>query len=239
MPTKLHSGQPDPKTMAKALRQALAARGVTLSHGDCLDLVAQQHGLNDWNVLAARLKDSPEAQSLKLPRDWYPTGRIDRDYYEFGLDPDEAGTGVIRCLVARDSATPLPDDSFCSLMQSVLADDLRGQRLRLSAQLRTQDADSGALWMRIDRAPGQVLRFDNMLQRRSNGILTGTQPWSARAIVLDVPEEAATVHFGFMLNGHGRVWARDFDLRPVGMEVATTDDSGRGLAGPSNLDFSA
>ncbi len=45
----------DAKTIAKSLRASLAARGVALGHGDCLEIVAQQFGFAEWNILAAKL----------------------------------------------------------------------------------------------------------------------------------------------------------------------------------------
>jgi len=45
----------DPKTMAKSLRAELCSRHqVELTHSQCLELVARQHGLADWKVLAAQ-----------------------------------------------------------------------------------------------------------------------------------------------------------------------------------------
>jgi len=44
------------KGMAKAVRAALAARNIALSHGECLELVAQQFGFRDWNVLSAKIE---------------------------------------------------------------------------------------------------------------------------------------------------------------------------------------
>lgn len=41
--------------MAKALRQALSDRKIELSHSDCLELVAKQFGLKDWNSLSAAI----------------------------------------------------------------------------------------------------------------------------------------------------------------------------------------
>lgn len=49
---------PDPKAMARALRAALEKRQVVISHSAALDIVAAQHGLADWNVLAAIGADS-------------------------------------------------------------------------------------------------------------------------------------------------------------------------------------
>ncbi|MBN9064593.1 MAG: bleomycin resistance family protein [Rhizobiales bacterium 65-9] len=45
----------DAKAMAKALREQLAARQVAISHSESLELVARQFGLDDWNVLAAKI----------------------------------------------------------------------------------------------------------------------------------------------------------------------------------------
>ena len=45
----------DVKTMAKSLRDSLAARSVALSHSGCLEIVAKQLGFADWNTLSAKL----------------------------------------------------------------------------------------------------------------------------------------------------------------------------------------
>jgi catechol 2,3-dioxygenase-like lactoylglutathione lyase family enzyme len=44
-----------PKQMAKALRAELRSRyDVDATHSQCLEIVARQHGVDNWNVLAAR-----------------------------------------------------------------------------------------------------------------------------------------------------------------------------------------
>lgn len=43
------------KDMAKSLRDSLAAQHVSLSHGECLEIVARQFGFGNWNVLAAKI----------------------------------------------------------------------------------------------------------------------------------------------------------------------------------------
>ena len=45
----------DAKIMAKSLRDSPAARNVSLSHCECLEIVAQQFGFADWNTLCAKL----------------------------------------------------------------------------------------------------------------------------------------------------------------------------------------
>lgn len=41
------------KSMAKAMRHALAKRRINLPHSTCLEIVASQAGFSDWNVLKA------------------------------------------------------------------------------------------------------------------------------------------------------------------------------------------
>lgn len=43
------------KGMAKAMRDALSSRKIDLSHSECLELIAKQFGMKDWNALAAVL----------------------------------------------------------------------------------------------------------------------------------------------------------------------------------------
>jgi hypothetical protein len=50
----------DAKVMAKSLRDSLAARTVSLSHSDCLEIVAKQFGFADWNTLSAKLDVPPD-----------------------------------------------------------------------------------------------------------------------------------------------------------------------------------
>ena len=55
----------DAKAIAKSLRDFLAARNVSLSHSECLEIVAQQFGFADWNTLAAKLT-TPTAAPQQL-----------------------------------------------------------------------------------------------------------------------------------------------------------------------------
>ncbi|RJG44603.1 glyoxalase superfamily protein [Mesorhizobium sp. DCY119] len=46
----------DAKAMAKAMRETLAARGLTISHSEALEIVARQFGLDNWNILSAKIE---------------------------------------------------------------------------------------------------------------------------------------------------------------------------------------
>ncbi|SHG71076.1 hypothetical protein SAMN02745157_4665 [Kaistia soli DSM 19436] len=45
----------DAKSMAKALRETLASRDVTITHSEALEIVAGQFGLANWNILSAKI----------------------------------------------------------------------------------------------------------------------------------------------------------------------------------------
>ncbi len=46
----------DAKAMAQSLRDALSARQVVLTHSESLELVAKAFGLDNWNVLSAKIQ---------------------------------------------------------------------------------------------------------------------------------------------------------------------------------------
>ncbi len=228
----------DAKRMAKTLRQHLGARSIEVSHGECLELVARQFGAANWNVLAAQIEAVTEGDgTLAMPHGWSATGLTDLLAYRLGLDRSLPGTALIESRLARGDDPAAKEARFACLMQSVVADGWRARRVRLTASLRTEDADAGTIWMRVDARPGAVLRFDNMLKRHEHGALRGTTGWTERSIVLDVPPEAASIHYGFLLQNHGRVWARLFRLESVGEDVSPTAGLHSYLASPTNLDF--
>lgn len=224
---------PTPKAMAKALRGALADHGHALSHGQCLDLVARQLGYADWNVLAARQQPEHGPDGLVMPDGWFAAHPSRSEYFRMGIDP--ANPGIAR-IEARKGVSIAPDITGV-MMQSFSASAYRGKRLSLSAELKTQGAALGTIWMRVDPANGRYLAFDNMLDRGEDGPLQGNSDWAERRVVLDVPEGADSIHFGFFLQGSGAVLARRFALGVAADECPVTG-RGRFPDDPINLGFS-
>lgn len=223
----------DSKMMAKALRKALAERRIEITHADSLEFVARQFGFANWNMLSARI-DAEQSPSV-LPEGWKISGGGRPDVYRIGIDPAEPGAVRIATVSRSDVVDA---DHLGSLMQSILADEFRGQTLRISAELKGRGVERGVLWMRVDPANGRSLRFDNMLSRATNGPIRGDVAWTERSIVLDVPTDAATIHYGIMLGGGGELWARNFRLEAVDpASVATTGSPYPSR--PANLGFGA
>ena len=225
----------DAKLMAKHLRQGLAERGVELSHSACLELVARQFGVADWNILSARIDAASGGSTLALPDGWHIDGR-NAGRYGAGLDPAHAGTVLI---ASRPECADLLDEAdFCTLMQTVDAAAFRGQRLRLRAHIKAEQADGVTIWFRID-GPNGLLRFDNLERSPTDGPLTGSSGWAERTIVLEVPQEAVSLNYGVYLKGRGRGWARGFALDAVDDTVPLSPRIQPGLRAPTNLDFAA
>lgn len=227
----------DAKLMAKALRRALAERGTDVSHAEALELVARQFGYTDWNVLAARIEPPAPKRTLVLPQGWFISGSR-ADLFELGVDPASPGSPARIRSILPDDDPGYATKGFATMMQTIAARLYRGQRIRLRAELRTEAVSgSGTIWLRIDTTTGTVARFDNMEERTEEGALHGTSDWLARDIVLDVPDSAETLNFGFYQSGSGLTEARGFDLSPVSTDIPETRPPVRRAEAPINLDF--
>lgn len=223
----------DAKLMAKLLRQALAERGVEITHSDSLELVSRQFGMANWNMLSARI-DQATSLGGTLPEGWFKAGKSPHLYHT-RIDHENGSTVLIGA--KPEMLHKVRADDFCTVMQSVDAAPFKGKRVRLAGELRTEEADTGAtIWFRVDGTKGTLL-FDNLELRRPDGPLVGTQGWSERSVVFDIPEEALSLHYGFFLKGTGKCWSRRFSLNEVDGSVPANSGKGPVLPRPTNLDF--
>jgi hypothetical protein len=96
-----------------------------------------------------------------------------------------------------------------------------GKRVRLTARVKTEKVHWAQIWMRVDPKDRFVnnkpaLSFYNMDDRP----IRGTTGWTRYEVVLDVPDGAVNVAWGFTLaGGEGTVWADGFTLEEVGRDV--------------------
>lgn len=222
----------DAKLIAKLLRQALAERDIDISHSESLELVARQFGLANWNMLSARI-EAAIASGDEIPKGWNKSGN-NAKRYRVATDAGQAAA-VIESKPGAE--TDLSEADFCTLMQAVDAAAYRGRRMRLSAELKAVGVQGGVtLWFRIDGPQGS-LRFENLERYHTGGPIDGDSGWVARTIVLDVPEEASTLNFGFYLKGSGRGLARSLSLVAVGEDTPVNTPDAAALDAPINLDF--
>jgi uncharacterized protein len=57
----------DAKAMAQTLRETLKPKSISLTHSECLELVAKMLGFHDWNELSAHIQSNPEKAGARLP----------------------------------------------------------------------------------------------------------------------------------------------------------------------------
>jgi hypothetical protein len=171
----------------------------------------------------------------RQPRHWR-SWSSQEGKYQTGVD-NEISTvkghfGFVQSLDAK------PDD-WGGLVQTFGAYEYRGKKIRFSAQLRTKDVDGeAALFMLVLSADRKIVLQDAMKDR----FVTGTNDWTERDIVLDVPQYARYINIGVVLRGTGRVWMNRLVVEEVGQEVATTDaeSSTKKIPNtPSNLELAA
>jgi hypothetical protein len=158
--------------------------------------------------------DFEKGPSTGLPEGWRAAGAAPDDYV-MTLDRNAHGGREGVLLRSKDK----PKD-FGTLMQAASGAQYRGQRVRMSAWVRTEDVKGWAgLWLRVDDAGVNAIAFDNMETRQ----IKGTTPWTRYSVVLDVSDQPVDLAFGTLLYGEGKVWVDDFTFEVVGKDVPVTD----------------
>ena len=149
-----------------------------------------------------------------LPRGWFKAGSHPQNY-EMSIDAAvmHSGKACAHIKSIGDKA-----EGFGTLMQAFKADVYRGKRVRMSAWMKTENAESAQLWMRLD-GEMRTLGFDNM----NNRAVKGTTEWKRYEITLDVPQDTLNIAFGSLLAGKGEAWVDDFQFEVVGKDVPSTN----------------
>jgi hypothetical protein len=133
-------------------------------------------------------------------------------------------------------------DGYVSLGQVFSAAKYEGQRVRLSASIRTENLKQFAgLWMRMDGANGKILGFDNMHDRP----IIGTTDWKRYEVVLDAPVGTRNIGMGVLMIDGGVLWIENVKVEVVPNTVPVTSNSASKenpisptyALEPKNLDF--
>jgi hypothetical protein len=159
---------------------------------------------------------SPTQAGVGAPTGWFIAGSKPADY-EMGSEHVTGSAGKQSAYIkAKPDAT---GNGFGTLMQTINAEDYVGQRVRLSARMKSQNASGFQMWFRVD-GQGKMLRFYNMQDRP----VTGTTDWKRYEIVLDVPVGSTALNYGFFLaGGRGEGWADSVALEQVDKATAVSE----------------
>ena len=152
--------------------------------------------------------------------------------YQIGLDKSVYMTGSCSAfLESKDKKI----EGFGTIMQTCLADEYLGKRVKMTSYIKSKDISNWAgMWLRIDsKEQGKMLGFDNMQDRA----IRGTTDWTKYEIILDVPEESATINFGVLLNGTGKIWLDNISFEIVDKMETKSTGGNKQLKKPTNLNF--
>ncbi len=163
---------------------------------------------------------------------WQPFG-VQPGGYVGGADKHASHSGALSLSLAYTGTTPAGRGT---LGQTVSAARFRGQRLRVSAYLRTQDVERGA-GLAVTLSPVRATTFALAIRDTMEGrAVRGSHDWQRYDVVVDVPNTDMSLAFGVWLDGRGTVWLDDVQLEAVGDDVPTTYALGLPDK-PSNLSF--
>lgn len=152
------------------------------------------------------------------PLGWTMTGEFPTDYTT-GLDKMIVHSGhhsaYLKSIDERAKG-------FSTLMQQIKAENYLGERIRFSGFAKTEDLkETAGFWMRVDHSSGEVLAFDNMMNRP----IKGTTEWSHYSVVLDVPLKSDAIAFGVLLNGSGQIWVDELSFEIVDASIPVTEEN--------------
>ena len=183
-----------------------------------------------WAVPALlALLASNASSASTAPAGWWLSGSHPKDYTT-GTTKDAGREGACAFLASGAEGS----DGFGTLMQTFSAQQYLGKRVRMKGFVKAESVEGWAgLWMRVDGTERASLSFDNMGERP----IKGTLAWQRYEVVLDVPAESASISFGILLHGKGKVYLDDMSFEEVDRSVPTTEIAKTFPSVPMNLAF--
>ena len=154
----------------------------------------------------------------EVPKGWFFRA-VDASLYEVGTDNTTSESGKACAYVISHNST---ESEFGNLMQAIDAKNYLGKRLQLTAYIKSINVSRVQMWMRIDGKNPEYqhsLGFDNMGKRP----ITGTTDWKQYSIVLEVPDNAAAINYGFLIVGTGEFWVDNVKITEVNKTVPVTN----------------
>jgi C-terminal processing protease CtpA/Prc len=165
---------------------------------------------------------APTPTQAVNPAEWTLAG-TGRTCYT--MDTSGHATDAEGATVTLRSVQPVPAKQFGTITARIPADPMKGRRVKISGELRTQGAVEGAsLWVRIDR-DASTLMLDNGMDR----LVRGDAEWTRRSVSLPVSADATTVLFGVILQGNGSVAVRGLRLESLSADGPIAPEAGKVL----------
>ena len=180
-------------------------------------------------ILPVTASDSAASDTTPqlAPAGWARAGAIPASY-RLGLDSAVTHGGTVSAYI-ESVGTPRRG-AWGALIQQIDASAYAGKRIRLGAFVRRREVGTCEAFVRVDGGVDSnsvVLGFVGNDQKR----LRCGRDWTEHAFVLDVPDSAERIVYGFGLRARGRMWVDDVGL----VVVDSTVPPDRQLAGLPKL----
>lgn len=151
-------------------------------------------------------------EALVMPRAWQLVATPDAGYTA-GIA--EQGVVTINAPEEADSST------YGALMQRFEAGKFRGQRVRLSAEIKSEPGSGwSGLWMRTDPQDADGTPLSPHSHAAVSEPAASDNNWHMLHVVMHIPDSANTIAIGVMLGGSGRLWVKNLKFETVGADVA-------------------
>ena len=132
--------------------------------------------------------------------------------YTAAMDPNTLHDGHATLRIFSDTAVRSQTAHYQRMDSS--PGQYLGHRIEVSAWIKSdQVLDDAGLRIRVLDADGNVLADEGQRKERP---VKGTNDWKMYTAYADVPENAAAIQWGFILNGSGTIWA-DLDSAHIGI----------------------
>jgi hypothetical protein len=160
---------------------------------------------------------SGNSQETNAANGWNFGG--DLTNYKTGLDNQISQHGQNSATLETIVENPV---DFCALMQTMVAKDLSGKRIKMTGFIKSQGTNvKGSMWIRVDDIGNKIFAdFDNMMDRP----VAGDNDWTKCEIVFDVPEKCV-IFYGFILTGVGKIWVDNVSFEIVDDTINKTAKS--------------
>ena len=206
--------RPDATSIRLGMR--LEGEGITYGSGFRLEVVDRSvpitalETLTDDKVLPVGPRNLTFAHGLD---EWWndnPTHTADRDYRLTLLahgGRNGSAAILLKCAVKKP-------EEYGTIGQNAAPALYRGKRIRFSAYLETESANSAELWMVVqDKIPDHTAAWN---ADSTGKVIRGTNGWKKIDYIIDIPETATTLSYGISLTGTGKVRVDGFQIEVLG-----------------------
>lgn len=141
------------------------------------------------------------------PQGWFSFQHAGPLSYKFTVDATERSSGERSLRI--DNTGP---EIYGAIAQGLDARPWRGKVARLSASVKTRDADDGGAVLTLLALQSGATLAQNFMP---DAPIKGTTGWKRYTITLTLPANTDKVEVGAMLRGRGSMWFDDVELEIV------------------------